>query len=106
MQKMAMDFFKHLYQADLGVSPAFLLGLIEQKISEEMNEDLCRDFSDDKIADALFQMSPLKAPGPDGFPACFFQRHWGTMKSDVIATVKFFCAMDFYLKVLMILPLC
>jgi hypothetical protein len=106
MQKTAMDFFKHLYQADLGVSPAFLLGLIGQKISKEMNADLCRDFSDDEIADALFQMSPLKAPVPDDFPAHFFQHHWGTMKSDVIAAVKFFSTMDFYLKVLMILPLC
>jgi hypothetical protein len=29
MQKMAMDHFKHLYQDDSGVSPTFLLGLIE-----------------------------------------------------------------------------
>jgi hypothetical protein len=56
-----------------------------------MNVDFCRDFSDEEIADALFQMSPLKAPGPDGFPVHFFQRHWGTMKSDVIAIVNFFC---------------
>jgi hypothetical protein len=63
MQKMVMYFFKHMYQADSRVSPAFLLGLIEQKISKEMNVDLCRDFSDEEIADVLFQMSPLKVLG-------------------------------------------
>jgi hypothetical protein len=37
-----------------------------------MNEHLCKDLTDLEIADALFQMGPLKAPGPDGFPARFF----------------------------------
>lgn len=30
-------------------------------------------FSDQEISDGLFQIGPLKAPGPDGFPACFFR---------------------------------
>jgi hypothetical protein len=38
-----------------------------------MNEDLCKDFTDEEIGDALFQVGPLKAPGPDGFLARFFQ---------------------------------
>ncbi|XP_045088740.1 uncharacterized protein [Aegilops tauschii subsp. strangulata] len=47
-------------------------------------------FSDKEISDALFQMGPLKAPGPDGFPARFFQRHWGMMKNDIIEAVRQF----------------
>lgn len=36
-------------------------------------------------------MGPLKAPGPDGFPTRFFQKHWGVVKQDVVAAVqKFF----------------
>jgi hypothetical protein len=35
-------------------------------------------------------LGPLKAPGPDGFPARFFQRNWGLLKDDVIAAVKAF----------------
>jgi hypothetical protein len=39
----------------------------------------------------MFQMGPLKAPGPDGFPARFYQKHWLVVKHDVIAAVqKFF----------------
>jgi hypothetical protein len=32
----------------------------------------------------------LKAPGPDGFPAHFFQRNWDALKGDVVHGVKTF----------------
>jgi hypothetical protein len=57
-----------------------------------MNHQLCKEFMDQEIADALFQMGPLKALGPDGFPARFFQRHWETLRVDVVQAVKKFFA--------------
>ena len=57
-----------------------------------MNLQLCKEFTDEEISDALFQIGPLKAPGPDGFPARFFQRNWLLMKGDVIKAVKAFFA--------------
>jgi hypothetical protein len=51
---------------------------------------LTRDYSDDEIGNALFQIGPLKAPGPDGLLARFFQRNWGTIKGDIIEAVKHF----------------
>jgi len=45
---------------------------------------------DTEIGDALFQIGPLKAPGPDGLPARFFQRNWGCLKEDIIYAVKLF----------------
>ena len=51
---------------------------------------LCKEFSDKEIGDALFQIGPLKAPGPDGFPARFFQRNWGLIKEDIVKAVKKF----------------
>ncbi|RLM61231.1 hypothetical protein C2845_PM14G08380 [Panicum miliaceum] len=52
-----------------------------------MNESLRNEFSEQEIGDALFQIGPLKAPGPDGFPARFFQRKWGLLKKDMIRGV-------------------
>jgi hypothetical protein len=43
-------------------------------VLEETNNLLCMDFSDEEIADALFQIGPLKALGTDGFPVKFFQK--------------------------------
>jgi hypothetical protein len=37
-------------------------------------------------------MGPLKAPGPDGFPARFYQRHWETLRGDVVQAVRSFFA--------------
>lgn len=91
MHARATDFFQRLYTADPEVEGSELLQLVPNKISEEMNSDLCKPFSEQEIADALFQMGPLKAPGPNGFPARFFQRHWTVVKNDiVIAVQKFF----------------
>jgi hypothetical protein len=57
-----------------------------------MNDNLCKDFSDEEISDALFQIGPLKAPGVDGFHARFYQRNWSTTKAEVINAVKLFFA--------------
>lgn len=48
--------------------PDELLHMLTPKILAETNEGLCRAFSDEEIGDSLFQIGPLKAPGPDGFP--------------------------------------
>jgi hypothetical protein len=68
-------------------NPKPLLGLFRNVISEELNRDLCKDFTGEEISDALFQIGPLKAPSPDGFSAHFFQLNWGTLKEDVIRVV-------------------
>jgi hypothetical protein len=60
-------------------------------ISDESNEDLCKTFSVKEVCDALIQIGPLKAPGPDGFPARFYQRNWNVLKEEIIQGVlKFF----------------
>jgi hypothetical protein len=69
---MTCNFFQDLYKADPLVPPGDLLQFIQAEITLEMNESLCKVFSEEEISDALFQMGHLKVPGPDGFPAWFF----------------------------------
>ncbi|XP_071683392.1 uncharacterized protein [Lolium perenne] len=90
MKEMTNQFFKDLYTADPGVQPEAILEDMVPQISEEINEKLCADFSNEEIGTALFQIGPLKAPGRDGFPARFFQRHWGVFKEDITEAVKEF----------------
>lgn len=72
------------------LNPENLLSFYAQNITEEMNRKLTEPFSEEEISDALFQIGPLKAPGPDGFPARFFQKNWGILKEDVVRAVKIF----------------
>jgi hypothetical protein len=87
---MVNDYFKTLYDKDDNVNPQVVSSLFEACITSDMNDELCKPFTDEEIGNALFQIGPLKAPGPDGFPARFFQRNWGVLKEDVINAVKRF----------------
>lgn len=92
MQGMAENYFKSVFLKDSSINPIDLVDLFEPKITTNMNEELCKTFSPEEIADALFQIGPLKAPGPDGLSARFFQRNWPLLKEDVIKAVQaFFC---------------
>lgn len=75
---------RHLVDASL------VLDLLEAKISDQDHVRFMRCIGDKEISDALFQIGPLKAPGPDGLSARFFQRNWVTLKDSVINAVKEF----------------
>jgi hypothetical protein len=90
MGEMTINIFQNLFSAYQNICPDELLQLIQPRILEEMNDSLCREFTDEEIADALFQIGPLKAPGLDGFPAQFFQRNWSIVKEDITRGVQEF----------------
>lgn len=97
MQRMAVSYFKSLYTRDPSLNGEAITNLTPAQITDAMNEQLCREFSDEEIADALFQIGPIKAPGPDGdgFPARFYQRNWDLLRGEVIPAVKQFFATGF-----------
>lgn len=81
---------KRSIQKDPTLDSASILALINGKVTTAMNEMLVKDFTEEVISDALFHIGPLKAPGPDGFPAWFYQRNWDTMKKEIVAVVQQF----------------
>ena len=72
---MTSSYFKEIFTKDPTLSPDVVLDCIQPKVSMEMNESLCRPYTEEEILDALFQIGPLKAPGCDGLPARFYQRN-------------------------------
>jgi hypothetical protein len=90
MENMTRDFFQNLYSREEAINPFHVLDAMHRCVDDETNEKLCAPFTEREISDALFQIGPLKAPGPDGFPARFLQQNWDLMKDEVVHAVKLF----------------
>ncbi|KAK0607443.1 hypothetical protein LWI29_015165 [Acer saccharum] len=60
-----------------------VLGSVEHRLPSNMRDFLDGNFSAEEVKEALFQMSPSKSPGEDGFPAAFFQKHWEVVGGEV-----------------------
>lgn len=75
MQGMATQYFENPFLKDITIVPSDVVNLFEPRITADMNAELCKPYSAEEIGNALFQIGPLKAPGPDGLPARFFQRN-------------------------------
>jgi hypothetical protein len=54
------------------------------QVSIEENGLLTAPYSEEEVKKAVFQMEHNKAPGPDGFPAEFYQSFWDTIKADLL----------------------
>lgn len=63
-----------------------VLDHVPTKVSAEMNASLLEQYTEE-VNKALFQIFPTKAPGPDGFPAHFFQPHSDVCGKDITAAV-------------------
>lgn len=57
---------------------------IPSKVNQEMNNILMAPFTRKDIEIAIHQMFPTKAPGPDGFPALFYQKFWNTVGNKTV----------------------
>jgi hypothetical protein len=64
------------------------LSLIPKLIKEDGNNRLTEEVSQQEIKEALDQMNPDKAPGPDGFTARFYQHSWDIIKSDLTKMIR------------------
>ncbi|MCH93205.1 retrotransposon protein putative unclassified [Trifolium medium] len=83
----AKNYFDHLFKANAS-SHAPVLHLISPKITQEDNESLVADITKEEVKNALFQMHPDKAPGPDGFNPAFYQHFWDLCGNDIFEAVK------------------
>jgi hypothetical protein len=56
MERMATSYFQTMYTRDPSLNAEHVTNLFDACISEDMNEMLCKSFSEVEIADALFQI--------------------------------------------------
>ena len=83
-----MSFFSTLYKSDQDTyCPYYVQGCFPQ-IDQLCLANLATPIDNEEIRQAVFQMSPLKAPGVDGFPAGFYQSQWHIVGDSFCAGIK------------------
>jgi len=87
MRDLATSFYMELYTSEGTSNMDAVLNTVPTKVTAAMNSSLLAAFSEKEVKEALFQMFPTKSPGPDGFPAHFFQRHWDLCGTEVTSIV-------------------
>ena len=80
MANLTSAFYENLYASEGVQHMDRVLDTVPRKVTPEMN-------AQKEVKDALFQMFPIKAPGPDGFPTHFFQHHWDVCGDEVTKVV-------------------
>ena len=54
------------------------------QVTQTENDILTAPFTEQEVQEAIFDIEHNKAPGPDGFPAEFYQKFWNTIKGDLM----------------------
>ncbi|PNX94494.1 ribonuclease H, partial [Trifolium pratense] len=88
LKQMANDFYKALFsnnEHDVQWQPT---NISFPRLSDDEVQEISGEIDDEEIKRAVFSMSPWKAPGPDGFPAGFYQKSWNIVGNSVCDFVK------------------
>lgn len=89
MESVVHDYFQGLFrtanpnEGDMDE----VLSALDSRLSVEDVQTLSQPFTTKEVLDAITYMSPLKPPGPDGYPALFYQKYWNILGSNVTTCV-------------------
>ncbi|KAH9769616.1 reverse transcriptase domain-containing protein [Citrus sinensis] len=88
VERLLCDYFANIFSTTNPSQTQLETAVAElpKRVTEEMNCFLDQQFTAEEVAEALAQMCPTKAPGPDGLPAAFYQKHWSSVKEGVTTT--------------------
>jgi hypothetical protein len=78
-----VSYYQDLFTSSHPVALEEVLDGVTRVVNTEMNDQLLQEFTAGEVEQALFQMGPLKAPGPDGMSPIFYQKYWHIVGPDV-----------------------
>lgn len=87
MQDLTKQYFEGIYCAESNVTESNV-NMEERVISEEQNQMLTASIKFEEFTEALKQMHPDKASGPDGYSPAFFQQFWDLVGREVFLNSK------------------
>ncbi|MCH96051.1 CNGC5-like protein, partial [Trifolium medium] len=85
--EVAVNYFDHLFKANATTHDP-ILSLITLKVTQEDNDRLVAPITREELKEAMFQMHPDKAPGPDEFNPAFYKHFWDLCGNDIYEAAK------------------
>jgi hypothetical protein len=85
--QLFVNYYSNLFMTSNPALVELVVENIVPSVTTEMNSRLISVFTADEVVQALKQMAPLKAPGPDGLPPVFYQRYWHLIGEDITEAV-------------------
>jgi len=75
VERILVDHFSDIFSSSNPDDIDVVCEVVRGKLNNDHKEMCATSFSNLEVKEAIFQMHPLKAPGPDGLPALFFQKY-------------------------------
>lgn len=88
LKEMVNSFYKNLFTEDSITMEWVKTKYSYPLIDEDTVDSMGRQIEKEEVKDAIYSKKPWKAPGPDGFPAGFFQGAWDTVAHSLIKFVQ------------------
>jgi hypothetical protein len=87
VERVLLNFFSELFASSNPVDTDQVCSVVHGRLNADHKKWCDEKFSTAEVKEALDQMHPLKAPGPDGLPALFFQKYWHIVGEEVQSLV-------------------
>ncbi|XP_021826059.1 uncharacterized protein LOC110766949 [Prunus avium] len=85
MKQIVIDYFQGIFCTSDPIGDYSLLPHLFPQLEEADLAGLNCAVSNEEIKESLFNIGGLKTPGPDGFPAIFYQKFWEVCSNDIIS---------------------
>jgi ribonuclease HI len=83
VERLLIDHFSEILSTSDPENIDSICNVVRGKLNSDHIESCSAQFTEEEIKEVIQQMHPLKAPGPDGLPALFFQKFWHIVGRDV-----------------------
>eukprot|EP00253_Pinus_taeda_P003424 PITA_03424 len=89
IKKAASLHFKTLFTENQEETDyAALLQNLPKGISQEVNDSLNREITEEEIRKVIWTLQPDKSPGPNGFSINFYRDHWHLIRKDLAKMLR------------------
>ncbi|PWA56180.1 hypothetical protein CTI12_AA420120 [Artemisia annua] len=85
---MVSSYFENLFQSSTSPECAEVASCLDKSLSDSDIKILGKPVSESEVYNAVMQMHPSKAPGPDGMTALFYQKFWNIVGPTIVNVVR------------------